>query len=300
MKTNFISLFAIAIVVASCSTSQMASKQVDDDVYFSTKDLKKTAPATAQTSEQSDYVESNQTQTNSSTSTTSSDDYYDKSYSNHVTGLYNPYGGYGYYNPCYTSAFGYPSNYYGSGLSISLGYNYSFGNGLYMGIGNSWGYNPYGSYYGGYNNPYMSYNNAFWNGYYSGVNSNYYGNYYSGAEYGNRYYGARKTLAANSNVVSKPSGRMMRAPIKPIEIKTVGSKELGNAERPVNTRGGKPVVKTEEKKSEKGRFDIGKVFNQSGDDNKKSDKSRNTNIQSTPTRQSNPQPSRSVSAPRRR
>lgn len=296
MKTNFISLFVIAIVASSCSTSQMASKQVDDDVYFSTKDLRKSSAATGQTSEQSDYTPNNQTQTNTSTTTTSSDDYYDQSYANRVTNIY-PYG-YGLYRPCYSSAFGYPS-YYGSGLSFSFGYNYYMGNGMYLGIGNSWGYNPYGSFYGGYYDPYMSYNNAFWNGYYSGLNSNYYGygNYYYSGEYGNRYYGARKTLAANSNVVSRPSGRAMRNPnSNPIEIKTIDSKQSGKAERQVNSRGGKPPVKTEEKKTEKEKFDLGKLFSEPNNDGGR----RNTNVQSTPSRQSNPQPSRSVSAPRRR
>lgn len=293
MKTNFISLFVTAMVVASCSTSQMASTQADDDVYFSTKDLKKTAPASTQNSEQSDYSQSNQTQTNSST--TSSDDYYDQSYSNHVTTIY-PYG-YGLYRPCYSSAFGYPS-YYSSGLSFSIGYNYYMGNGMYMGIGNSWGNNPYNSFYGGYYNPYMNYNNPFWNGYYSGFyNNNYYGNYNSSREFGNRYYGARKSLVANSPIVSRPSGRAMRNPnSNPIEVKTIDSKQSGNADRTVNSRGGKPPVKTEEKKTEKEKFDLGKIFSQPNENNGR----RNTNVQSTPTRQSNPQPSRSVSTPRRR
>lgn len=225
MKTvKAFALLAAVVLLASCSNRISRKIYYDDDVYFSSKDLRNyTPPVLYQPTDTGSYAP---TRGNNSASATPNyqngqqviDDYYDNQYASRIRRFYYPSYGMGYYDPWYTNTYWYNYNPYSFGTSIYMSYNFWPNSYSYWGYGNPWGYNPwaYNPYFGynnygwggyGYGSPWMPYNpyacgwgygNPYWgyggwgynNGYYNGYNNGYYNGYYNGYNDGfaNNYY----------------------------------------------------------------------------------------------------------------
>ena len=159
MKTKYLLLVGLVVILGSCSTAYR-SGQTPDDVYYSP------VPPAAET-----YVVTNNSNDRNSYSARNAEErtirrgINDSRYRNTVTfdvGYgYNPFG----YNPYAYNSFGYNPYSYNSFGYNSYGYNpYSFNN-YGKGFYDPYGYNPYYSYNSGY-----------------GFNS-YHGNYYPPVNY---------------------------------------------------------------------------------------------------------------------
>lgn len=173
MRVNFFitsSLLAGTLLVASCSTSQLAQNASTDDVYNTVaqaKVYKYSPPAQMDRSEAERYDDTNYR---------SSDQNYDMDYSSRIDRFY--YGSFNrpYYDDYY-NYYGYNSWYnpydvrFGMGLGFGFGFGYNnwfnpFNSWAYYGSPyrwNTWGpysyYNGFGGYYGGH----------FGGGYYPGI-----------------------------------------------------------------------------------------------------------------------------------
>ncbi len=226
MKTaKVIALVAAAGLLASCSSRLSTKQYYDDDIYFSSKDLRNyTPPVLYQQSDSGSYAPSNRN-SNSAAATPNyqngqqvMDDYYDYQYASRIRRFYYPSYGMGYYDPYFTNTYWYNYNPYSFGTSVYTTYSFWPNSYNYWGFGNPWGYNPWGNnpYWGynnfgwnswGYSSPWMPYNpyacgwgygNPGWgyggwgynNGYYNGYNNGYYNGYYNGYNDGfaNNYY----------------------------------------------------------------------------------------------------------------
>ncbi|KLT63651.1 hypothetical protein [Pedobacter sp. BMA] len=172
-------MIAAAGLVASCSTSKLASNKPVDDVYNSV--------AKAQEVEQ--YIPTqNQVQAQTQQGQTenydeyygTSNPYYDMDYSSRINRFYNGYSFQGYYDPYFDNY------YYGNsyGASNYLGYGIGWGNGYGLG---GWGGNYYGSIW---NNPFYYGNSGFgWNSGLYGWNSWGPYSYYDRFGWGGGWYG---------------------------------------------------------------------------------------------------------------
>ena len=173
MKPNhlFTSLLAAtALLVASCSTSKMASNASHDDVYNTTAQAKEYKPAPPVQNQMSDqYATTDEVDEYYG----KSDPYYDMDYSSRIDRFYygSPYRN--YYDPFY--------NYYGYNSFYSPYNNYYFGGGFGLGFQfNNWFNNPWNGW--GFNYGWNPYNN-FWGPYSWG------GGFYGGGFYGGGWGG---------------------------------------------------------------------------------------------------------------
>lgn len=226
MKPYSILAVVTLMLLASCSSRLSTKRYYDDDVYFSSKDLRNyTPPAYTSPTDTGSYLQ------NSGSNTTAAatpnyqngqqviDDYYDYQYASRIRRFYYPSYGMGYYDPWYTNSYWYNYNPYSFGTSIYTTYNFWPNSYTYWGFGNPWGaynpwaFNPYWGYNNwgyngwGYNSPWMPYNpyacgwgfgNPYWGGgwgwgnpYFNGFNNGYYNGYYNGFYDGmayNNYY----------------------------------------------------------------------------------------------------------------
>jgi hypothetical protein len=191
MKTvKAIALVAIAGLLASCSQRISTKQYYDDDIYFSSKDLRNyTPPVLYQPADTDSYAPSNRN-SNSAAATPDYqngqqviDDYYDYQYASRIRRFYYPSYGMGYYDPYFTNTYWYNYNPYSFGTSVYVTYNFWPNSYNYWGYGNPWGYNPW------MNNPYFGYNGFGWGGYGYGSPWMPYNPYTCGWGYGNPYWG---------------------------------------------------------------------------------------------------------------
>lgn len=149
------------VVLSSCSKSLSTKQYYDDDVYFSSKDLRNyTPPPVSYPTDSGSY---NTPSNNNSAARQYTpdyangqqviDDYYDYSYAARIRRFYYPSYGMGYYDPWYTNTYWYDYNPYTFGTSVYVTYNFWPNSYNYWGYGNPWGYSPWGYRPWGYGNP---------------------------------------------------------------------------------------------------------------------------------------------------
>lgn len=228
MKTvKAIALLSAVVVFASCSNRLSTKTYYDDDVYFSSKDLRNyTPPVLATPADTDSYAPVNR---NSNVANAAPDyqngqrvmdDYYDNQYASRIRRFYYPSNGWGYYDPWYTNSYWYDYNPYNFGTSVYVSYNFWPTSYTYWGFGNPYGYNPwyrdpffgygynpyaYGGWGGGWGSPWMPYNpytcgwgfgNPYmygggwgWNNpYMNGYNNGYWNGFNDGMAYNNYYF----------------------------------------------------------------------------------------------------------------
>ncbi|MBL7882732.1 MAG: hypothetical protein JNL69_01585 [Bacteroidia bacterium] len=222
MKTYLLIFVSAIFVFASCSTQNgLATKNYEDDIYYSSKDAaadkekKKVADEQAKTlaaiqaeqkaKEEEDYYTSKKQTQIVEEKPFDYDDYYDYEYSTRLRRFHNNCGSYGYYDNYYTNSYYYTGNPYNYGTSVYMGYswwgpsyvtyNYYPSYSWYSSYG--WGYDPWYNPYGYYNpyaynpygyygyNPYMM--NGYNQGYYNGYNQGYWNGYNQGYWNGNYF-----------------------------------------------------------------------------------------------------------------
>ena len=175
-------MIAVAGLVASCSTSKLATRSTDD-VYNSVAQAKEVEPYVPQNQVQNQSQAQNQEDYDEYYGT--SNPYYDMDYSSRINRFYNGYSWQGYYDPYfdnyyYGNSYG-PTNYLGYGNGWYNGYGlggWGGGFGLGFGYGSIWN-NPfyYGNFGYGWSNPWG------WNSW--GPNS-----YYDRYGWGGGWYGS--------------------------------------------------------------------------------------------------------------
>lgn len=207
-------VFKYALILAALTSGAKLVAQVDDDIYFSPKDIKprqavqqeqQQQQAPPATQPQDDYYNGktqnsrqgrqqdniNYDDTRYSSRDFRYDDYYDYEYAARLRRFHSPYYNSGYYDPFYTNTYWYTGNPYHWGLSVYLGYNwwgpsyytYSYTPGWYWGVSygspyySSWGCG-WGYPYYGYGSYMNGYSNGYWHGYYNGYYASHYNNYY--------------------------------------------------------------------------------------------------------------------------
>jgi len=225
-------MIATAGLVASCSTSKLASNNTGDDVYNTVakaREVEYVAPV----QQQQQQAQNNNQEYDEYYGT--SNPYYDMDYSSRINRFYNGYSWRGYYDPYYDNYYSGNSygntNFLGYGLGWNNGYGLGgwgggFGYGLGYGYGSIWnspynygyfGYNPYG--FGGWG-PYSYYDRFGWGGgFYGGgygIGGGYYGGGYGFTNRNNRArpnrdgdnrgsYGNRSGIAPVSGNYGRPT-----------------------------------------------------------------------------------------------
>lgn len=141
-------------------------------------------------------------------------EYYDYEYSSRIRRFHRPYGGYGYYDNCYTNYYWYDYNPYNYGVSVYTSYGWWYPRPWGWNVGwswggwyTSWGWNTMGW---GWNRPYGWYGSSYWAGYNHGYNDGFYaGNYYNSYDRNSYYYGHRGNTSSGYSGYGKgtrPSG----------------------------------------------------------------------------------------------
>jgi hypothetical protein len=224
MKRNIINGIILigALALGSCSTTKLASNQLnkDDDVYFSK----------AKAGDSPEYVTSVQQQQNPNNYNNDDDYYYYDSYAARIN-RFNYLSPFGYYDNFYD---GFYSPYYNS---------FNFGLGFGYGLGGYYGYSPYYSpfgYYGyGYYSPYSYYGTGYGGSPYWGI--------YSGSLSNNTPRPYRGSGAPNNAFVNRnaPSvGYRGNYPVnsnypgRPTTVNSVNGRSTGNSStsRPARTQ----------------------------------------------------------------
>ncbi len=195
MKTKYLLLVGLVVILGSCSTAYR-SGQTPDDVYYSPVPATETYVVKQNSSDGDSYSSRNSDERDIRRAIR--DPRYRSTVTFDVGYGYNPFG----YNPYAYNPFGYNTNVYNSFGYNSYGYNsygynpYSFNN-YGKGFYDPFGYNPYNSY-----NPYYpSYGyNPYYGSYYPPVN------YYPVAGKTSNNTGPRKYNLGNYVPSGTPSG----------------------------------------------------------------------------------------------
>jgi len=139
-------------------------------------------------------------------------EYYDYEYSSRIRRFHRPYGGYGYYDNCYTNYYWYDYNPYNYGVSVYTSYGWWYPRPWGWNVGWSWGgwYTSWGWNTMGWGSPYGWYGSSYWAGYNHGFNDGFYaGNYYNSYDRNSYYYGHRGNTSsgyAGYGKGTRPSG----------------------------------------------------------------------------------------------
>jgi len=195
-------MIAAAGLVASCSTSKLATTSTSDDVYNTVAKAKEVEPYIPPQN-QAQVQQGQQGQQEYDEYYGTSNPYYDMDYSSRINRFYNGYSWQGYYDPYFdnyyygnsygaTNYLGYGNGWYngyglggwGGGLGIGIGYGYGgiWSNPFYYGnFGYGWN-NPYGWNTWG---PYSYYDRYGWGGGWYGGGWGVGGGYYGGGVYSN-------------------------------------------------------------------------------------------------------------------
>ncbi len=230
-------MIAAAGLVASCSTSKLATTSQNDDVYNSVAKAREVEVIPQQQYAQNQNQDQGQDQEGYDEYYGTSNPYYDMDYSSRINRFSNGTSWRGYYDPYYDNfsygnsygatnylgygGLGWSSGYglggWGSGFGIGLGYGSIWNNPFYygnMGFGwNNFGWNNWG--------PYSYYDRFGWGGGGFGGGWGYGGGFYGGGVYtGNNNYRARPGNTLNSrgygnNNGSTNTGRPTRSGVAP-------------------------------------------------------------------------------------
>ncbi|MCS6991844.1 MAG: hypothetical protein NZL95_08280 [Chitinophagales bacterium] len=226
-----LSLLAVALIAASCSTSQKSARVASDDVYISKSTPSGTPAQTQQPGAKGDYPDNSSKPSNESENRSAQPDY---SYSEHYTDeqgntyitnnyyygdnydfydsytarlsrWYDPYCGFSYFSPFYTGWYwGFPV-YYTPGFYVSIGWGWYrpwydpwYFSWYYPPVWyNPWFYDPWYSPWGWY--PYWAYGYPYYGSYWSGYWHGYYHGWNDALGWGSGryYYGPRGSSSDN-------------------------------------------------------------------------------------------------------